>query len=74
MVLGGRRKSDPPSLLLFGCEITDDVICAKGYLVKRTLRKGSKPRVQGERMRAEISVGMKPGYIIWEPLTLTRCP
>lgn len=73
VVVGGRRKADPPSLLLFGCKLTHDKVEADAYLVLHQLRKGSKPRLTDESGRVVIDPGLKPGYIIWEPLALQRC-
>jgi len=74
IVVGGRLKSDPPSLLLFGCEVADDAVTADAYLVLRPLRKGTKPRVNGIGGRVTIPTGLKPDYIKWESIRLQRHP
>lgn len=73
-MIGGRLKRDPPSLLLFGCDVDDDAISAHAYLVLRPLRKGTKPQVQEIGGRVVIPSGLKPGYIKFEPVRLTRQP
>lgn len=71
-MVGGRRVSDPPTLLLFGCKVTDTKLHADAYLVLRQLRKGTKPRCElGGRV--VVPIGLKPAYINWEPITLDRC-
>lgn len=73
VVVGGRRKSDLPTILLFGCAVHPDRIEADAYLVLRPLRKGSKPRLHDESGRVVIESGLKPGYIQFAPIELKRC-
>lgn len=72
--MGGRLKRDPPSLLLFGCNVGEDAIEADAYLVLRPLRKGTKPRVDQIGGKVTIPSGLKPDYIKWEPIRLARHP
>jgi len=72
VIVGGRRKADPPTLLLFGCTLTEETIRADAYLVLQPLRKGTKPRLIEEEGRVVIPTGLKPGYIKFEPIEMTR--
>ncbi len=72
--MGGRLKRDPPSLLLFGCTVGEEEIKADAYLVLHALRKGTKPRLKEIGGKVTIPFGLKPGYIIWEPIQLKRDP